>query len=90
MSGYRIDDQPMTLWDTDNRMSIIAISSIGLAVASLVSGWLFHGLLLFLAAGMVCAAILELRAWLIESDLVFVPSILIGIGLLIGASLARG
>lgn len=90
MSAHRIVGQPMALWDTVSRKSYVIIIGVVLVTVSMVSGWFFHGLLLVVGACVVWAMILELRARLIESDLGFVSSILVGVGLLIGLSLASG
>ena len=90
MSAHRIHCRSMMPRDSDSRMSIVVIAGAALVVVSMVSGWFFHGLLLILGAWVVWAMILELRARLIESELAFVSSILVGAGLLIGVSWASG
>ena len=90
MSAHRIDGQLRTLWDTESRIPNVIVVGVVLATASMVSGWFFHGLLLALGAWVVWVMILELRARLLESDLAFVPSILVGVSVLFGVCLARG
>ena len=90
MSAHLIDGQRLSLSDSESRISNVIFVGVALATVSMISGWFFHGLLLVLGAWVVWAMILDLRDRLIESDLAFVPSILVGVGLLIGVRLASG